>query len=170
MSAGRRFLAASVGVFGLLWASGVTAGADEGGTLISFQSMTPVTGAAVGAQNDREIKGGGIPWMIGSGSGTVDRAGHVSVTVTGLVLAAGPRAGTNPIGTFEAVVSCRTTAQTILNRETAGSAATTTGDSTISATVDLPHPCTRPEVFVGGSPSGTFVWFAVSNGDFEDAT
>lgn len=171
MPAGRRSLAAAIGALSLLWAGSVSAAADEGGTVITFQSMTPVTGAAVGTLNDRGIKGGGLPWMITSGSGTVDRDGHVSVTVAGLVLTAGPLAGTNPIGTFHALVSCRTAAQTIVNVETGGFPATTTGDSTIKATVDLPHPCTTPEVFVGavlGTPPA-FRWFAVSNGDFEDA-
>ena len=45
------------------------------------------------------------------------------------------------------------------------------GDSTISATVSLPHPCRSPEVFVGtvNASTGAFAWFAMSNpGDEED--
>jgi hypothetical protein len=162
---------AALGLVGVLTSSAL---ADEGGTVITFQSMTPITGSLVGNVNDRGLTAGGIPWKITSGSGSVDRAGHVSVTVTGLVLAAGALAGTNPIHTFAAVVSCRTTAQGISNVQTAGVPATSTGDATIDTTIALPHPCTTPEVFVGGlipTPAGTtvFRWFAVSNGDFADA-
>jgi hypothetical protein len=176
----RRFLIGAVGALTLVGAGAVNAGADEGGTVLSFQSMTPITSPSLlGHLNDRVLTGGGAPWQIVSGSGTVDRNGHVSVTVTGLVLvptpAVGMNGGTNPIGTFAAVVSCRTTAQHIVNVQTGGVSATTTGDATINATVDLPHPCTTPEVFVGGLITNkmtgqvVFRWFAVSNGDFADA-
>jgi hypothetical protein len=167
----RRFLVGAVGALALVGAGTVSAGADEGGTVITFQSMTPITGSLVGQVNDRGLTGGGLPWKITSGSGTVDRNGHVSASVKGLVLVA---TGANPIGTFAAVVSCRTTAQQIVNVQTGGVTATTTGDTTINTTVDLPHPCTTPEVFVGGliktmTGQVVFRWFAVSNGDFEDA-
>jgi hypothetical protein len=42
------------------------------------------------------------------------------------------------------------------------------GDSTVTATVDLPHSCKDPVVFVGGSPGGCFIWFAMSNAEDED--
>jgi hypothetical protein len=168
----RRFLVAGIGALSLLGAGTIGVPADEGGTVISFQSMTPITGAAVGAVNDRGLTAGSIPWRISSGTGTVTRDGHVSATVTGLVLDAGGLKGTNPIRTFGAVVSCRTTAQSIANVQTTGFPADGAGNSTINATVDLPHPCTTPEVFVGGlitTPTGVvFRWFAVSNGDFAD--
>ena len=176
MALWRRILVAAVGAFSLLGASTIGAAADEGGTVISFQSMTPITGAAVNAFNDRGLKSGGIAWSITSGSGSVDRSGHVTASVTGLVLAGGPPAifGTNPIGTFAAVVSCRTTGQDIVNVRTAGVPATHTGDATINTTVVLPHPCTTPEVLVGGlitTQAGTiFRFFATSNGDFADAS
>ena len=173
----RRFFVAGIGALSLLGAGTIGVPADEGGTVISFRSMTGITGdALVGKVNDRGLTGGGLPWSISSGTGTVDRDGHVSATVTGLVLAAGTLKGKNPIGTFAAVVSCRTTAQRIVNVQTAGFPATVPGgDSTITGTVDLPHPCTTPEVFVGGlfpTPTGqvVFRWFAVSNGDFADAS
>ena len=173
MSGWRRFLVSAVGALCLVGVGPVTASADEGGTVISFQSMTPITGAAVGAVNDRGLTAGGFPWTIKSGTGSVDRQGHVSATVKGLVL--GMNINVNPIGTFAATVSCRTTAQSIVNVQTVGFPASTAGDSTIHDTVALPHPCTTPEVFVGGLitlPSGhvIFRWFAVSNGDFADAS
>lgn len=174
MTRWRSFLVASIGALGLVAAGPVPVGADEGGTVISFQSMTPITGAAVGAVNDRGLTAGGIPWEITSGTGAVDRNGHVTASVTGLVLAA-VRPGVNPVGTFAAVVSCRTTAQDIVNVQTGGVPASMTGDATINTTVNLPHPCTTPEVFVGGllkTPTGAtvFRFFAVSNGDFSDAS
>lgn len=168
----RRFLVGILGALSLVGVSTASVGADEGGTVLHYTSMTPITGSLVNAVNDRGLKSGGIAWMIASGSGTVDRDGHVSATVTGLVLAASSHEGTNPIGTFAAVVSCRTTAQQIANVQTPGVPATTTGDASIDATVALPHPCTTPEVFVGGliptSTGHVFRWFAVSNGDFAD--
>jgi hypothetical protein len=181
MTVWRRFVVGAAGALVLAGVTAVSAGADEGGTVISFQSMTPITSPSLmNHLNDRGLTGGGLPWQIASGTGSVDRDGHVSVSVTGLVLApsigAGAKGGTNPIGTFAAVVSCRTTAQHIVNVQTGGVTATTTGNATINTTVDLPHPCTTPEVFVGGLITNmttgqvVFRWFAVSNGDFEDAS
>jgi len=147
----RRFLVATVGALSLVGAGSVSVSAHEGGSLIEFDSMTPVTGAAVAAVNDRLLKGGGLPWAISSGSGEVSRHGHVSVEVTGLVLAAGSNIGTNPIGTFAVTVSCLTP-HGIVNVRTASFPATVPGgDSTINTRVSLPHPCKKPEVFVGTS-------------------
>jgi hypothetical protein len=157
----RRLLVGVVGVASLIGAGTVSVAADEGGTVTEFDAMTAITGSAVGAVNDRGIAGGGLPWKITAGSGTLDRDGHLKVSVTGLVLA-GP--GINPIPKFQAVVSCRTTDNAIVNVETGSFTATVPGgDTTIDAMLSLPHPCTRAEVFVGGSPRGTFVWFAQSN-------
>jgi len=166
MAGWRRFLVAGIGALSLVGAGTISVAADgRGDRLIEFDSMTPITGSAVGAVNDRGITGGGAPWSIVSGSGSVDRQGDVSVTVTGLIVAP---LGRNPIGTFEAVVSC-VTPHGIVNVETSGFAATMPGgDSTINAKVALPHPCKDPEVFVGGSPRGTFIWFARSNAEDDD--
>lgn len=163
----RRFAVAGIGALSLLGAGTVTVGAHDDGTLIEFESMTPITGAAVGAVNDRGITGGGLPWAITSGSGEVDSQGNVEVEVTGLVLAAGTFTGKNPIGTFQATVSCLTPSG-IVNVKTAGFPANMAGDSTIEATVSLPQPCMSPQVFVGTTFSGTFVWFARSNAEDED--
>src|SRR4029077_13740588 len=124
----------------------------------------PVSGSAVAPATDRGITGGGIPWMIASGSGSVDRQGDVSVTVQGLVLV---KTGKNPIPMFEAVVSC-VTPDGVMSVETTPFDATG-GNSTINATVNLPHPCKDPVVFVGGTPPGsTFHWFAKSNAETDD--
>ena len=155
----RRLLVATVGAASLVAFGTSSAAADEGGTLISFHSMTPVTGAAVGTFNDRGIKGGGLPWAITSGSGTVDRAGNVHVTVTGLVIPVPPLNGVNPAARFGVTVSC-ITKDGVVNLRTATAPATPAGNSTINGTVALPHPCQHPIVFVT-SPTGA--WFAMSN-------
>ena len=124
--------------------------------------MTGVAATGVNVVNDRGIAAGGAPWVITSGTGTVDRQGDVSVKVTGLIIPVRNPPG-NPIGAFSATVSCLTPGG-VMNVTTGPFAASTTGDSTISATVALPHPCKSPEVFVGFTKmDGTFVWFAHSN-------
>ena len=162
MVAWRRFFVAAVGAFSLVGAGTASVVADgSGDVLVSFNSMTPVTGAAVGAINDRGIRGGGLPWVITSGSGSVDHQGDVSVTVKGLVIPVPPFNGINPVSLFKATVSC-ITPDGVVNVSTGNFPASRAGDSTINATVDLPHPCMDPIVFVA-APSGA--WFAESNGD-----
>jgi hypothetical protein len=170
MTGWRRLVVAGVGALSLMGAGTVSVAAHEGGSLIEFDSMTPVTGAAVGTVNDRLLKGGGLPWAIASGRGEVSRQGRVSVHVTGLVLAAGSNIGKNPIGTFAVTVSCLTPHR-IVNVTTASFPATVPGgNSRINARVNLPHPCKKPEVFVGtvNATTGAFAWFAMSNADDED--
>ena len=155
-----------VGVLGALSLAGVgsVAVGAQNDTLIQFDSMTGVAASGVNVVNDRGIAAGGAPWVITSGSGTVDHQGNVSVQVTGLVipLFTPPK---NPVGAFSVTVSCLTP-DGVMNVTTGPSAANLAGDSTINATVDLPHPCKSPEVFVGLTRSnGTFVWFAHSNSE-----
>lgn len=130
-------------------------------SVLEFESMTPVTGGAVGTVNDRGITGGGKPWVITSGSGEVDRDGSVHVTVHGLVIPVAPFNGTNPVKAFGATVSC-VTPHGIVNLRTATAPATPTGDATIDGSVTLPHPCKDPILFVT-SPTGA--WFAMSNAE-----
>jgi hypothetical protein len=161
----RRLVVAGVGALTVLSAGAVSAAADgRGDSLVSFDSMTPVTGAAVGTVNDRGIKGGGFPWAITSGVGSVDHQGDVSAMVKGLVIPVAPFNGKNPVPVFKAVVSC-ITPHGVVNVSTGNFPASMAGDSTIHATVDLPHPCKDPEVFVGATIGGTFLWFAESNDD-----
>lgn len=155
---------------GLVSVLGVTtpAGADPG-TIINFDTMTPVTGPYVGTANPiRTVPGGGLPWMITTGTGSLKSDGHLLVHVRGLVLADQPPVppalqGTNPIPDFQAIVSCQSIGAggtaIISNVSTAQFPASTAGNSDIKATVSLPHPCIAPVVFVT-SPGG--VWFAAT--------
>jgi hypothetical protein len=151
---------------------GVTApaGADPG-TIVKFDTMTPVTGPYVGSANPiRTVPGGGLPWMISAGTGSLKSDGHLLVHVRGLVLADQPPVppalqGTNPIPDFRAVVSCQSIGAggtaTVTNVSTAQFPASTAGNSDVNATVSLPHPCIAPIVFVT-SPGG--MWFAATGG------
>ncbi len=154
-----RVLVLTIGALGLLVASAAPSAADEGGNLTDFSSMTPVTGAAVGTVNDRGIKGGGLPWAITSGTGTVSHQGTVDVTVTGLVI---PVLGNrNPVGMFKATVSCLGP-EGVVNVSTGTFPASSTGNAHIHAVIDLPHPCKQSIIFVA-APTGQ--WFAESNPD-----
>lgn len=169
-----RWLVAGAGavLLGLVTVLGVTApaGADPG-TILKFTSMTPVTGPYVGTASPvRTVPGGGFPWIITAGTGALKSDGHLIVHVRGLVLADRspvPSAlqGTNPIPSFRAIVSCRTIGAggtaTVTNVSTAQFPASTGGNSDINATVNLPHPCIAPIVFVT-SPGGS--WFAATGG------
>lgn len=160
----RRLLLAAVGTLSLVGATAVGVGASDGNTLVAFGSMTAVTAAEAAAQqaNDRGILPGGAPWVITSGSGRVDRQGNLSVQVSGLIIPV-LNPPHNPIANFSATVSC-ITPDGVVNVTTGPSAASAAGDSTISATVALAHPCKNPEVFVGLTrANGQFVWFAHSN-------
>ena len=157
----RSVLVALLGAASLVVGSAAVAAAHQSPDLVSFDSMTTVTGSAVGTVNDRGIVGGGKPWVITSGSGDVHRDGTVHVSVQGLIIPASAGFGFNPLGAFGATVSC-VTPHGIVNLHTATATATSAGDSTIDATLNapLPHPCLQPILFVT-SPGGA--WFAMSN-------
>ncbi|HZD78945.1 MAG TPA: hypothetical protein VE646_02735 [Actinomycetota bacterium] len=136
--------------------------------MLKFRTMAPVTGPFVGGDNPvRGLAGGGFAWKLDRAHGKLRSDGHLTVAVRGLVLVDDdpvpePLRGTNPIPAFQAVVSCLTidhgTAATT-NVATDPFPASTSGDSTIEATLDLPSPCIAPVVFVGPSPT---VWFAAT--------
>ena len=153
-----KLLVAAISALSLAAVGGATALAQDEHRILVFDSMTPVTGAAVGTVNDRGIPGGGLAWVITSGSGDVTRGGHVHVTVSGLVIPA--RGNVNPLASFKAIVSCFTSDHMIVNVSTATFPADSAGNSTIDDTVTLPRPCVHPIVFVT-SPGGS--WFAMSN-------
>ena len=154
----RKFLVAGVGALSLAGMGTLSAAAEPRDRLIEFASMTPI---GTGAPAARDLAGGGLPWMITSGTGTVDRQGDVHVVVRGLVLAAGANAGKDPLP-LAAAVSCLTPSGP-MHAVTPSFAATITGDANIDATVNLPRPCKSPEVFVGAFVGGEFRWFAVSD-------
>jgi len=163
MSRPWRFVLTAAGALLLAAAGAVPAGAhDGGGSLLEFESMTAISGAAVGVANDRQIIGGKLPWAIRSGTGSVDRQGEVEVQVRGLVI---PKLGnTNPSPTFGVTLSCMTP-DGIVNRTSAQFPATASGDADIETTIALPHPCKSPELFVVGAAGQ---WFAMSNRQSDD--
>jgi hypothetical protein len=168
------WLLAAVGGAALVSAAavqGVAASGPGPARVLSFSTMTPVTGPYVGPANPiRGEAGGGLPWILTAGTGSLNRDGHLLVRVRGLVLAKAapvPPAlqGTNPFPDFRALVSCQSigagNTATITNISTGEFKADTAGDSTINAQVSLPRPCFAPIVFVTG-PTGTNAWFAVT--------
>lgn len=167
-----RWLLAALGtaLIGLVPILGATspAGADPG-TILKFNVMTPVTGPYVGTSNPiRTVPGGGLPWIITAGTGSLTRDGHVLIHVRGLVLADEPPVpanlrGINPIPHFVAIVSCQTIGAggtaTVTNVSTGQFPASTAGNADINATVELPQPCIAPIMFVDNPAFG---WFAAT--------
>ena len=167
MAGFKKLLVAGMSALSLIGAGSGTVFAHESHRLLNFESMTPVRGAAVGTVNHRGITGGGLPWAIESGRGSVDANGEVEVRVKGLVIPVDPFDGTNPAPMFGAIVSCITGGGAIANVSTKLFPANAAGDSTIEDTVSLPHPCNHPLLFVV-SPGPGAVWFSRSNlGDHE---
>jgi hypothetical protein len=164
MKAFGKLLVAAMGALSLAAVGSATVLAHDDHRILQFDSMTVVTGGAVGSMNDRGLTGGGLPWVIGTGNGSVTRDGHVQVSVTGLVIPS--KGNINPLGSFKAIVSCVTQHHVIVNVSTAAFPANGAGDSTISDTIALPRHCSHPILFVT-SPGGA--WFAMSNrGDDEE--
>lgn len=154
-------MAVGVLVLGLLLPGAGAAQSDP--KILEFKTMAGVSGPFVGTANPiRGINGGGLPWVIAAGRGELRASGKLEVKVEGLVLAAGPAVGTNPVANFRAIVSCMTTvagAAAIANVVTDLFPATVTGDAEIEAVLTLPSPCFAPIVFVT-SPGQA--WFAVT--------
>ena len=132
--------------------------------LLEFDRMVGNTAAFTGATTPiRGINGGGLPWTLTSGFGELKANGELEVTVQGLVLAAGPNTGINPVPNFRAIVSCYRGDGSIQNiltdlfPATTGAAVNGGGNASMETTVSLPQPCIAPLVFVT-SPGGA--WFA----------
>ncbi len=136
--------------------------------ILEFDTMVGVPQAMIGATNPiRGINGGGIPWTIASGRGELTVSGHLEIKVSGLVLAAGANAGSNPSASFRGLVSCLAADASVVNvltdpfPATTGLASAGGGNAGIEADLVLPHPCIAPIIFVtsaGGS------WFASTGG------
>jgi hypothetical protein len=143
-----------------------TAARDEGSPgkdVLEFDVMTPVVVPFTGTAHPiRGVNGGGVPWRIDRGRGELTSDGRLKIRVEGLVLVS---TGQNPIPMFRGVVNCLTTGSPDMgvNLVTAPVPASSDGDATIRATVDLPDPCVAPIVFVTsgtGPPPGS--WFATT--------
>lgn len=82
-----------------------------------------------------------------TGAAHLSSDGRLKIRVEGLVLVSSWQ---NPVNMFRGVVNCLTTASPDVgvNLATAPVPASTDGDATIKATVDLPDPCVAPIVFV----------------------
>ena len=134
--------------------------------ILEFNTMVGIPQAFTGTQNPiRGINGGGLPWTIASAQGELSTSGKLEIQVQGLVLAAGPNAGKNPIASFRAIVSCLKSDATPENVSTdpfpatTGAASAGGGNAKIEANLTLPQPCIAPIIFVT-SPTGS--WFAAT--------
>lgn len=153
-------------VLGLSMALPVMAATED--KILEFDTMVGVVRPFTGGTNPvRGVPGGGIPWAITEGRGELRTDGRIEIQVRGLVLAEGPRAGTNPAAEFRAIVSCLTpmmdTAGALVpatvNVATRTFPATPTGDSDIEDVVQLPSPCIAPIVFVTNANGS---WFSAT--------
>jgi len=138
----------------------------KGVQILEFGTMVGVPQALTGSQNPiRGINGGGLPWMLSSAAGELKSDGHLELVVRGLVLAAGANAGSNPVASFRAVVSCLTDTGAVQNVQTDAFPATTGpassggGNAKVAATLSLPQPCIAPIIFV---TSAGGAWFAAT--------
>ncbi len=143
-----------------------TAAKDEGSPgkdVLEFDVMTPVVAPFTGAAHPiRGVNGGGVPWQIDRGRGDLSSDGRLKIRVEGLVLVS---SGQNPVQMFRGVVNCLTPASPDVgvNLATAPVPASTDGDATIKATVDLPDPCVAPIVFMtSGTGAAPGSWFAAT--------
>lgn len=154
-----------LGAFYIGLANAQTSDSGEGAApILTWTTMTPVTGPYVGTSNPiRGIPGGGLAWMLSGASGSLLSNGILKVRTRGLVFAEGPNTGTNTVPFFRAEVSCLSIngsgqADTV-NLLTDAFPADSMGNTSINARVELPNPCVAPIVFVT-APSGA--WFAAT--------
>lgn len=105
------------------------------------------------------VVAGGLPWRIQSGNVRLFADGRLRVDVDGLVLATGPKAGTNPIPHAQAIVICAGMPAAMSSVVSYSME----GDAHIHETVALPAHCLAPAVFFAGVPApGVDLWFAVT--------
>lgn len=145
---------------------------DEALTILRFASMAGIQRPFLGdaaLSAFRGVHGGGAPWILSQGSGSLRSDGHLKVRVRGLVLdpafVPAPSGGTNPVPKFMAIVSGFSKTMSPVNFMTPLFPASKQGDADIKATLNLPHPFFAPIVFVASLPIGTPAfprWFAVT--------
>jgi len=150
----------------MLFSGQVSSVAAKEPKILEFDTMVGIPQAFTGTQNPiRGINGGGLPWTLSSAKGELDASGKLEIEVQGLVLAAGPNVGRNPISNFRAIVSCLKSDASVENvisdlfPATLGAAVDGGGNAKIETTLNLPQPCIAPIIFVT-SPTGA--WFAVT--------
>lgn len=130
--------------------------AADPGTKVLDASMT---GIPVAGQTLLGVAGGGLPWHLDRGDARLFADGRLQVSVQGLVLAAGPAEGTNPIPTGRAIVVCGGGTATVMTDTVPFSS---DGNAMVDATIDLPSPCLAPVVFFAGQTGAGPRWFAVT--------
>jgi len=170
---GTYLLMVSTLVLSFMFVQPATQASADGSVILKFGTMVGIPKPLTGAQNPiRGIDGGGLPWVISSAQGILTAAGKLNVEVKGLVLdpndptvIARGLAGQNPISSFRVTVSCLTMDGGVMNvatdpfPATTGPASSGGGNAQISTSVDLPHPCIAPIIFVT-SPGGA--WFSIT--------
>lgn len=131
--------------------------ADPGGAKVLDASLVGLPASATG-QTLQGVQAGGLPWRIEMGSARLFADGRLQVEVHGLVLDAGAAAGTNPIPTARAIVTCdgSPVAMSAIVPYSAQ------GDASIMETLSVPSPCLAPAVFFAGVTAGGPRWFAVT--------
>lgn len=154
-------LATALLALGLLAQASGAASSDE--KILEFDTMIGVTGPFLGAANPiNGVPGAGAAWRLDRGRGELRSNGDLEVDVEGLVLVS---TGANPVATFRAVVACHTILDGLAataSDVTGPFPATTAGDSTIEAHVNVPEPCFDPAVFVTTGAGDPPRWFAVT--------
>jgi len=166
----KRFLLVAMSVLMLTatFAGSASVATAKESKILDFDTMIGVPQQFTGSQATaifRNVPAGGLPWTLTSAKGQLKASGELEIEVKGLVLAAGANTGINPIASFRGLVSCIGSdglphnVMTDPFPATTGPASQGGGNSSIEATVALPHPCFAPIIFVT-SPTGS--WFAVT--------
>jgi hypothetical protein len=155
-----------ISLIGLAFSGSLAPAQASSPTIYEFTTMVGTPQAFTGTQSPiRGINGGGLPWMLTSAKGELKADGSLELSVTGLVLATGVNAGSNPIANFKVIVSCLQSDTSVKNVSsglfpaTTGPATSGGGNAKIETTLSLPQPCIAPLVFVT-SPGGS--WFATT--------
>jgi hypothetical protein len=149
---------------------------EKAHVLLSFQTMYGVDGPFVGEANPiRDVIGDELPWEITKSiKGKLDTAGHLKITVRGLVFKDDPAVpaelrGKNDEAEFRGLVSCLSEegeAVVTKNVITPGFPASAEGNAVIDTQIELPNPCVTPLVMVlAGSEEK---WFAVTGFEAEE--
>jgi hypothetical protein len=155
-------------VTGALVVPAIGFGGGDGRKVTDAKVLAPVVEPYTGSANPiRGVPGGGLPWILDSGSADLRADGRLHIEVEGLLLARRAPVpsnlqGTIPFTQLKAIVSCQTTTDgtaTIANISTAPFDVTAAGDGELDTSVALPSPCYAPIVFVT-APAGA--WFAIT--------